>query len=62
VSFNIGHVDGGTGAGKKRSLLAAHQRWACDCPTNEETKLLFGGRPRPGWLVNCPECNKRRPT
>jgi len=70
VTFNIGYVEGGTGAGKKRSLLARHPDWECNCRRPSIQAKVPGGlasrdlRPlvNPGWLVNCKWCGERRPS
>jgi hypothetical protein len=69
VTFSA-RVQGGTGAGKKRSLLAPHPEWECDCRRPSIQAKVPGGlasrdrRPvvRPGWLKNCKDCGARRPT
>ena len=50
MTFNIGHVEGGTNAGWKREKQAHKEPWKCSCGTEQSPTYL-----------NCPDCRDRRP-
>lgn len=50
MTFNIGHVSGGTNAGWKRVGEEVKEPWTCNC----------GDTHPPTW-VNCPNCGVRNP-
>lgn len=71
MTFTIGHVEGGTGAGTKRPPAAAPKEWPCICvmpplsparyPIRLQGGILAERKANPGYLVRCPECREHRP-
>lgn len=53
MTFNVGHVEGGTGAGRKRALKAKPRAWVHLCHGER--------RDCPGYMVRCTDCGCRRP-
>lgn len=58
MTFNIGHVSGGTNAGWKRQKAEA-KSWMCGCPNPDGRTSRYKTNPR--YLVACPDCGKRNP-
>lgn len=62
LMFSVGHVEGGTGAGRKRPLKAAPKHWACNC---RSARAVAAGATstvvQPGYMSRCFNCGMRRP-
>lgn len=50
MTFNIGHVEGGTNAGWKREKPRRTKTWRCEC-----------GKERSATWNNCPDCKGTNP-
>lgn len=71
MTFAIGHVQGGTDAGRKRPLLDAGTDWPCIClapvdggpryPIRLQGGVVVERRVNPGYLVRCPDCGEKQP-
>lgn len=57
MTFAIGHVQGGTNAGRKRPPKPTPRPWLHVCT---ETPLT-GGRELAGYMTRCPDCPTKRP-
>jgi hypothetical protein len=67
MTFAIGHVNGGTNAGRRR-IRKPKTPWDCRCVTGGEAddvnrvmKPRYWVR-QPASLTRCPVCGTRRPT
>lgn len=52
MTFAVGYVVGGTGAGRKKPLKPKPYGWMCDCPDFVV---------HPGYMTRCLDCGTRRP-
>lgn len=53
MTFTIGHVDGGTHGGWRKTKPKPN-RWFCNCETGDGMKLNHG------YLVRCLDCKTER--
>ena len=70
MTFSIGHVQGGTRAGWRRTMPANTIPWACECvpsPDDEQKPVRVGPftsmtvKLNPGYLKKCIDCKTERP-
>jgi hypothetical protein len=61
MTFAIGHVSGGTNAGRKRPLKPAPPAWVHVCNGGTWEAPRDGGRALPGYMTRCPDCPAKRP-
>ena len=59
MTFSVGHVQGGTGAGRKRPLADKPEPWRCSCPNPHGYASRY--MEQPGYLKRCPDCKVSRP-
>lgn len=57
MTFNVGHVQGGTNAGIRKPFAATQpDRWLCDCLDRNGDI----GKEQRGYLTRCPDCKAER--
>jgi len=59
VTFAVGHVEGGTGAGRRRPLREKPAPWRCECGNPDGRGSRY--KTQPGYLARCLDCGARRP-
>jgi hypothetical protein len=60
MTFSVGHVQNGTGAGWRRTR-AKYEPWPCECKnTDEQTFRASARKINPGYLKKCIDCGTPR--
>lgn len=58
MTFNVGHIAGGTHS-RCRTVKQAHKEWMCRCHYVFRTGSI---KTHPGWRNKCDLCGDKRPT